>query len=579
MAAHSPTRPTEAHSAADTLAFNPADPDAPIRAVYHIAEAPDRVAAAARDIALEQTVEVPDALASAEPAAQRLVGTIVAIETLDAADQPSDSSHDDRHTTRFAVTIDYRAELAGGRLPQLLNLVYGNISIKEHIRLAELQLPDALLSRFDGPRFGVEGLRRLTGVYGRPLLATALKPRGSTDQQLAAMAGAFARGGGDIVKDDHNLVDDSLDAFRRRIDACQSAVERANRETGRQCLYAPNVCASADTIDAHVAAVAQRGIAGVLVSPLLIGLDTARVAARRHGLFMLAHPTFTGTFFHDRWHGIAPGVLLGTLFRMAGADASIFPNFGGRFTFTQDDCARIADGLRRPLGAMPAAFPAPAGGMKAHNLPDMAQQYGADALWLVGGALLGDDRPLDETTRAWVDAIRAHFHEQLTEPAPAHQGAAGACDAPAGACEMPGERATSQDDAPAHLPFRDDYTWQGRAVSEYKASEANATLPFKDVARHELIGRHGEQTAFDLRYFEIAPGGYTSCEKHRHTHTIIAVRGRGVMQLGEQRRDLKPLDVSYVPPMQTHQLRNESADTPFGFFCIVDHQRDRPQAP
>ena len=40
-------------------------------------------------------------------------------------------------------------------------------------------------------------------------------------------------------------------------------------------------------------------------------------------------------------------------------------------------------------------------------------------------------------------------------------------------------------------------------------------------------------------------------------------------------RPLNEADVAYVEPLEPHQLRNET-DRPFGFFCIVDHERDRP---
>ena len=88
----------------------------------------------------------------------------------------------------------------------------------------------------------------------------------------------------------------------------------------------------------------------------------------------------------------------------------------------------------------------------------------------------------------------------------------------------------------------------------------------------------GEQTAFDLRYFEIAPGGHSSLERHVHTHVVIGARGAGTLVSGETQIAVKPFDVAYVPPLKVHQLRNESTE-PFGFFCIVDHDRDRPVKP
>ena len=98
------------------------------------------------------------------------------------------------------------------------------------------------------------------------------------------------------------------------------------------------------------------------------------------------------------------------------------------------------------------------------------------------------------------------------------------------------------------------------------------------MTRHELLGSNGERTAFHLRYFEIAPGGYTSLEKHLHAHAIICIRGTGVLLRNEKQESLKRFDIAYVRPMDTHQLRNET-DEPFGFFCIVDGQRDKPMKP
>ena len=124
------------------------------------------------------------------------------------------------------------------------------------------------------------------------------------------------------------------------------------------------------------------------------------------------------------------------------------------------------------------------------------------------------------------------------------------------------------------LKFLDDFRWAHREDRQYKSNEDD----FAHVRRVELIGRHGEQADFDLRYFEIEPGGYTSLEKHLHTHVILTARGRGVLVTDQLQEQLSPMDVAYVKPLEVHQLRNEGEE-PFGFFCIVDRERDRPMRP
>lgn len=516
----------------------------PVRAVYRLHARPGDAERLADWVAYEQTVELPPALVD-----DRVCREVVArVESV--APDPSSGEH-------CLARLAYPQHLASGQLPQLINLLYGNVSMLPGIRLVDVELPRDLLDGFHGPAYGVEGLRRLTGVHGRPLLATALKPRGLPDDQMAAMAAAFARGGGDIVKDDQNLVDPDFESFKQRVAACHRAVQEANEATGRRCLYFPHLSAPAGDLDRYAEFLRHLGVPGVLACPMVLGMDTARHLTRRHGLVYMAHPSLTGIYTGGFDQGIDHGVLLGTLFRLGGADISVFPNFGGRFSFTRAECAGIRDRLRAPLGDMRTALPGPAGGMHFDNLPEMCDDYGPDSVFLIGGSLLGHSPDLAEGTRAFLDAIRDRFEERLAEP------------------ETPRRPEDAAADVLERLAFREGFEWQGREVQPYKIG---GSLPFKGSRRIELIGQHGERTAFDLRYFEISPGGHTSLERHLHTHVIIGARGHGSLVGGDRELDVHPMDVAYIPPLQAHQLTNPG-DEPFGFFCIVDHERDRPMAP
>ncbi len=549
--------PTLATDTDDTLEATASAPPemTPITAVYRIRSTPSEVEQVCQNIAYEQTVEVPPALAEADDRVRRWVGRIESI-------QPVPGVHDG-----FEARISYDHLLAGGQLPQLLNLLFGNTSLQKNVSLSDVELPEELLRNFRGPKYGVDGLRRLLGVYGRPLLATALKPVGLSIPELATLAHDFALGGGDLVKDDHNLNDVDFPAFQERIARCHEAVCRANAQTGRNTLYLPNLMVPVEQIERYLKYALSLGIRGVLVSPFIAGLDQIRSLAERYQLLIMAHPTFAGGYCVEPKQGIETGLLLGKLFRLIGADISIFPNYGGRFSFSQADCQSINRHLRSPLGQLPSAWPAPAGGMRIDNLPQMARQYGSDAIFLIGGALLSHSGSLKNSTREFLKRIESQFTPRLAEP---ELGLPSACELP---------RPTSAGSAPVVLTHLSHSavtgSWDGRPAAAYKTGQ---TLPFRDVVRHELIGQFGEQTDFDLRYFEIAPGGYSSLEKHVHTHAVICVRGQGTLAVGDEIVKLKAMDVAYVPPLKVHQLRNEATE-PFGFFCIVDHERDRPQAP
>jgi len=119
---------------------------------------------------------------------------------------------------------------------------------------------------------------------------------------------------------------------------------------------------------------------------------------------------------------------------------------------------------------------------------------------------------------------------------------------------------------------RGDFTWSGIRTEKYKASTEK---DWADIIRRVLIGNHGEETLFHVRYFEIAPGGYSSLERHRHEHVVIVVRGRGKVRLGRRSEEVGFLDTVFIKPDTPHQLLNPFSE-PFGFICIVNAERDRP---
>lgn len=120
---------------------------------------------------------------------------------------------------------------------------------------------------------------------------------------------------------------------------------------------------------------------------------------------------------------------------------------------------------------------------------------------------------------------------------------------------------------------RDGYSWTGVRTERYKACDGT----WADVVRRVIVGgRRGERARFHLRYLEIAPGGNTTLERHRHEHVVVGVRGRGRCLAGGRKYEMGALDVLYIAPEDPHQLTNPF-DEPFGFFCIVDARRDRPR--
>ena len=118
-----------------------------------------------------------------------------------------------------------------------------------------------------------------------------------------------------------------------------------------------------------------------------------------------------------------------------------------------------------------------------------------------------------------------------------------------------------------------NFTWEGVRLEPYKAT----TEQWKGITRRELCGKRGESSRFHLRYFEIAPGGYSTLEQHEHEHVVVPQRGRGEVQFGCYIYRVETGDVIYVAQNDPHQFRNpQDATEPFGFLCIVNAERDVP---
>ena len=342
-------------------------------ATYHIAGDHAQATATAHDICLEQTVEFPDELIPDGMIRDHIVGRIESLTEVSAE--------------RFCVRISYAIETVGNELTQFLNVIFGNISIKQGIRLVDIELPKSLCTMVKGPRFGCDGLRRLLNVKDRPLLCTALKPMGSTAEELAVRAGQFALGGIDIIKEDHGLANQPFAPFEKRIELCAAAVAAANKKTGRNCIYVPSISAPSNDIVRRVAFAKNAGAAGILIAPGLVGFDTMRMIAEDDtiALPVIAHPSFFGTYAIGCEVGISHSILYGLLPRLAGADATIYPNYGGRFSFSPQECTDIVKASATPLHHIRPIFPTPAGGMTLARVPDLKSFYGNEVIFLIGG--------------------------------------------------------------------------------------------------------------------------------------------------------------------------------------------------
>ncbi len=115
--------------------------------------------------------------------------------------------------------------------------------------------------------------------------------------------------------------------------------------------------------------------------------------------------------------------------------------------------------------------------------------------------------------------------------------------------------------------------WAGVPLLAYKE---DAATPFRAVTRQVLF--HSSELLCEWRYFEVAPGGFSTLERHEHAHGVMILAGRGRALVGDLVRPVGPFDLVSIPSWTWHQFR-AAEDAPLGFLCLVNAVRDKPRLP
>jgi ribulose-bisphosphate carboxylase large chain len=356
---------------------------------YQVRSTAREIEARAQGIAVEQSVEMPLAAIDDEAVLSGIVGAVQGI--FDVGDG------------LFEVRIGLATATVGDDAGQLLNMVFGNTSLHDDVVLKDVEVPDILVDTFGGPRYGIAGLRSRLGVPGRALTGSALKPQGLPAEGLSVLAERLARGGLDFIKDDHGLADQTYSRFAERVSACAAGVARGVRATGHPTRYVPSLTGNLDQLRAQAGLARDLGLDCVMLAPMICGFPAMQALVRDFpDMAFFAHPSLGGAA------RIAPELLVGGLFRLMGADAVIFPSFGGRFGYSRATCQRLADNARRTDDGMKAALPVPAGGMTLERTGEILDFYGADTMLLIGGNLLMARDRITEETERFTRAVADH---------------------------------------------------------------------------------------------------------------------------------------------------------------------------
>jgi len=363
---------------------------------------------AARALADMQSTGTWVALEDETPAIrERHAGRVLDIRAL-SADEMETSPGPDRRA--WLVTVAYPAHNIGNQLPLLLATVYGECASLGTVRLVDLHLPASFVRAFGGPTFGIEGLRRLVGAPARPLLLAIMKPAlGLTPSQSAARFYQAALGGADAVKDDELLVSHPWSSFADRAREHGHAARRAFEETGHRTLYFVNITDRPDRLVANAYRAMEAGASGLLVDHVTVGVSAVSMLADDPAITVpiLGHLAFAGAVAGGPQSGVSSHLVLGTLPRLAGADASIYPCPYGSLRSTRAEHLRAARAMTDPLFGIRPNLPVPGGGVHAGLVPVLLRDLGIDHAVAAGGAIFGHPGGVIAGARAIRQAIDA----------------------------------------------------------------------------------------------------------------------------------------------------------------------------
>lgn len=386
-----------------------------ITATYYI-ETPFNPESAAAVLAGEQSsgtfVAVPG---ETEELKHRFAARVESVTPLETVSEPAIpgavSSSGMYHRAR--VTVSWSVENFGYNLPVLISTLQGNLyEIRQFtgLKLLDIDLPDSYADQYAGPAFGIPGCRKLTGVEGRPLIGTIIKPSiGLTPEQTAELVKTLAEAGIDFVKDDELMGSSANSPFEKRVDAVMDVINRHADKTGKKVMYAFNISGEIDEMLRRYEKVVNRGGTCAMVSLNSVGIAGTKKICDQRALAIHGH--------RNGWGMMTRHPLLGIefpayqkLWRLAGVDQIHVNGIQNKFWESDDSVVQSIEACLTPLFGGYSVLPVVSSGQWGGQAPETYRRTKTiDLLYMAGGGILahpmGPSAGVLALQQAWQAAV------------------------------------------------------------------------------------------------------------------------------------------------------------------------------
>lgn len=366
----------------------------------YLVETPLPVERAAAVLAGEQSsgtfVAVPGETAALKARFAARVEEITLLETVATPGLPAPVARSADRFHRARILVSWPVENTGCNLPTLQSTVQGNLYELAQftgLKLLDLQVPTAFAARFRGPQFGVPGTRALTGVHGRPLLGTIIKPSiGLAPAQTAELVRMLCEAGIDFIKDDELMANPPHSPLPERLGAVLRVIHEHADRTGKKVMYACNISDELDAMLRHYEAIVNAGGTCAMLSLHTVGLAAVKKICDQGALAIHGH--------RNGWGMLNRHPLLGVEFpawqvfwRLAGVDHLHVNGLANKFWEPDDSVVRSIAACQRPLapgaGAASAALPVVSSGQWGGQACETWRRTRTvDLLYLAGGGIL-----------------------------------------------------------------------------------------------------------------------------------------------------------------------------------------------
>jgi ribulose-bisphosphate carboxylase large chain len=314
---------------------------------------------------------------------------------------------------RGEIVVSWSIENVGYNLPTIVSTLQGNLyELREFcgLKLLDVEFPPSFADVFRGPRFGVDGTRRLTNVQGRPIIGTIVKPSvGLSPEQTATLVRTLADGGIDFIKDDELMADPPHSPFDRRVDAVMRVINEHADRTGKRVMYAFNVSDELDAMLEHYDRIVDSSGTCAMVSLNSVGLAGVKKLCDRAELAIHGHRNGWGMLNRHPMLGIDFRAYQ-KLWRLAGVDQIHVNGIANKFWEDDDSVVRSIEACRTPLLGGMSVLPVVSSGQTGLQAPETYRRtQTTDLLYMAGGGIMahpsGPAAGVAALRQAWEAAV------------------------------------------------------------------------------------------------------------------------------------------------------------------------------